>query len=301
MTHLSSSDSSSSSNDGLSNQEIILDTIQDDIELNNDTISVNENVDDVVSGSDDGSLVTKVNNANMSCQYPSFYDTIMSQEHDTDAHKALLKEQIWITLSLKNEIIHRSPKDIDKIPSAKPTETHYKLSSFIAAAAKMFPKHREFVNSIQLKEVFEQFCGAWNFSVQHTGGIFKCSYCASKSRKKSLPAKRKLPLTSVLKNQFKCPCTMHYALIQYTSPTKNKIYYKVRITGYDFNHTHPLSNSFYKRSVFHSKSKRKVELKSFQNALELLRVEPRLSNCALRKLLYSQMPTDFLFSPDFSA
>ena len=94
LTHLPSSDNSSSSSDGLSNQEINLDKIQDDIELNNATISINEDLDDVVSGSDDGSFVTKVNNANMSCQYPSFYDTIMSHEHDTDAHKALMKEQI---------------------------------------------------------------------------------------------------------------------------------------------------------------------------------------------------------------
>ena len=107
----------------------------------------------------------------------------MSQEHNTDAHKILMREQIWITEALKNEIVDRSPKDSDIVHCDKPDEIHFKLSSFITSADKMFPPHREFVNSIQLNEVFEQFCAAWNFSVQHTGAIFKCSYCATKSRK----------------------------------------------------------------------------------------------------------------------
>jgi len=68
-----------------------------------------------------------------------------------------MKEQIWITESFKKEIISLSPKDIDTVNSDNPDEIQYKLSSFKTSAAKMFPKHREFVNPLQLNEVFEKF------------------------------------------------------------------------------------------------------------------------------------------------
>jgi len=227
----------------------------------------------------------------------------MSEELNAEAHKAHMKEQVWITESLKNEIINLSSKYIDRVNSDNIDEIQYKLSSFKTSAAKMFPKHREFVNHYQLTEVLEKFSAAWNFTVGNSGGILKCSYCACTKKRKSsnpaIPSQRKVPLTSVLKNQFKCPCKLNYSPQEFFAPTKNKMYYKVRITDSDFHHTHPLSNSFYKRTVFHSKCKRKIELKSFQNALDLLQVDPRLSNCALRKLLYNHMPTDFHFSPDF--
>ena len=93
---------------------------------------------------------------------------------------------------------------------------------------------------------------------------------------------------------------MNYSLMDFPRlHKKNIVYYKVRITSFDFAHTHPLTAVFYKRSVFLSKSPDKFNLKDFTHALELLKVDPKLSSNVLRKLLYNVMPNGVLLGKDF--
>ena len=68
-------------------------------------------------------------------------------------------------------------------------------------------------------------------------------------------------------------------------------YYKVHITNKTFiEYSHPLSYCYYKRCLFTSKSESKLDIKSFTNAMILLKVNPRLECGVLRKLLLNIMP-----------
>ena len=87
--------------------------------------------------------------------------------------------------------------------------------------------------------------------------------------------------------------------MNFSIPRKNLIYYKVRITESNFTHTHHLSTTFYKRLIYVNKGSSKMDITAFKYALELLKVDPRLGNGALRKLLYNMIPLGFHFSSDF--
>ena len=77
--------------------------------------------------------------------------------------------------------------------------------------------------------------------------------------------------------------------MNFNIPKKHIIYYKVRITQWNFDHTHPLSTKFYIRSIRSSKGSEKMDLKAFNHALELLKVDPRLNNGVLRKMIYNNI------------
>jgi len=160
LTLLSSSDDSSTSSDGVTKSLKPQSNVEEDTNLDMSISCENKHDDDASSSSEDSDFVTAVYKCNMKCQYPLFYEKIMSEELNTKAHKAHMKKQIWITESLKQEIIDLSPKHIDTVHSSNLDEIQYKLSSFKTAAAKMFPKHREFVNNLQIIEVFEKVSAA---------------------------------------------------------------------------------------------------------------------------------------------
>ena len=77
----------------------------------------------------------------------------MSEVHNTDTHITKMKQQKWITGSLKQEMLDLSPKEADKIHSEDSDEINYNSSSFCLASSKLFFKHQEFVNILQLNEV----------------------------------------------------------------------------------------------------------------------------------------------------
>ena len=178
----------------------------------------------------------------------------------------------------------------------------YNSTSFSFACSKMFYKHREIINHLQLQEVCRKFFSSWNIDDTHNSGIFTCSYCASKKHKQCSVApdtQRKTQLTTKLKNQFKCDFYLKYSKMNFNIPKKHIIYYKVRITQWNFDHTHPLSTKFYIRSITSSKGSEKMDLKAFNHALELLKVDPRLNNGVLRKMIYNLMPPGFLLDSCF--
>ena len=191
-------------------------------------------------------------------------------------------------------------------------EFTYKQSSFETACRTMFYLHREFVNDLQLKQVALSFFSAWNVHASNRTGQFLCAFCAStvdteeySTCDSSTRGTRNKPLTTLIKNKMKCPFILRYSKMHYNSPTKDLIYYKVRITTdlrkktQAFMHTHPLSNSFYKRILNHSKTQSKIDLGPLKHALELLKADPRLNNNVLRKLLINLLPSGFDLNADF--
>ena len=101
----------------------------------------------------------------------------------------------------------------------------------------MFSLHREFVNDLQLKQVALSFLSAWNVHASNKTGQFKCAFCASivdtedySTCHTSTRGTRRKPLTTLIKNQMKCPFIIRYSKMHFNRPTKDVIYYKVRIT-----------------------------------------------------------------------
>ena len=108
--------------------------------------------------------------------YPSFYDEIMSKGLYTDEHVALMRSRDWITDSLEAEILMHSPKSSDVIRNEDDNDSCYDPSSFKKACQYMFPHHRQFVNNIQIDQVFVTFLSNWNVFRNHSTRYISCAY-----------------------------------------------------------------------------------------------------------------------------
>ena len=68
------------------------------------------------------------------------------------------------------------------------------------------------------------------------------------------------------------------------------MFYKVQITECNFNHNHDLSGTFYRRGLQSSRGKNKINMITINNAVSMLKVNPRLNSTDLRALLYESIP-----------
>ena len=111
LTLLSSFDDSSTSSDGLSNSLISQPNIHNHNNLDMSLSRVNKDNDVGSSSSEDGDFVTTVYKTNLKCQYPLFYEKIMSEELNTKAHKAHMKKKSGL-LNLLNKRLFTSLRNI---------------------------------------------------------------------------------------------------------------------------------------------------------------------------------------------
>lgn len=96
----------------------------------------------------------------------------MSEVQNTESHIVHMKKQIWITDSLKQEISDLSQKT-ELNYYVNEDEVHFNLSSCTLCVLKIFSKHCEFVNYLQLKEVSRTFFTTWNVCETHKSREFK--------------------------------------------------------------------------------------------------------------------------------
>ena len=105
------------------------------------TQSIVCNIEQSSSESEDDVFVTSNHRINKTCQYPSFYKTIMSGVLNTKPHIAHMKNQTWITDDLKKEISDLSPKQSDYIQCENEDEVQIKPSSYTSSFMKKISKH----------------------------------------------------------------------------------------------------------------------------------------------------------------
>ena len=152
-----------------------------------------------------------------------------------------------------------------------------------------FPVGRVFLSHIQLKQALRHFLVGWNIKSTSHGCSVVCFY-SDKPTEKKYESKcepcnqRQTPLS--LKLQYKCPFQIKYSLIGYHQQKKlPTLYYRVIITGCNYEHTCQLSNIFYNVAQQKSRGIVKFELKNMNAILIFLKSSPSTNAIARRTLL----------------
>jgi hypothetical protein len=111
--------------------------------------------------------------------------------------------------------------------------------SFSNHCSVLFPAGRKFVSYLQLKVAVEFFLKAWGAVGSHGSSRISCFYGkASKQAKPSAVEIDKQHVRATSLKERQCPFKIRYALQDQKGPGKKaNIYYRVKITSADYNHT----------------------------------------------------------------
>ena len=253
-----------------------------------DTMDTNTDTD---SDSDDVPCTTP--NTTYTIYVPTFLaDVLLSQMLITDLNAELLKKN-WLTPELVREIESCFPTK-EEISNSTEGDNIRDLDAFKAKAAKLLPKGRIFVSFKQLDQVSKMFLDAWAVNKVHVTKRICCSYSATSNKKSRLHpdrAKRRKVETSA-KTLYQCPFQIRYSFMNYSKKTPTKkpnIFYRVKITRVNYEHTCQLS------TVFHRESKQKngtlqPDLNGLSDIIGLLREKHILKPDLLRPLLLKYIP-----------
>ena len=211
--------------------------------------------------------------------YPDFWDL---PDHDFSSVKA----DEWMTIPLKEEISSHYPDsgDIgeDRARCKESFETH---------AAELFPKNRIFASFAQLRVSVELFLKAWGASSSHGSSRLTCFYGKpfNKARPSVVEADKQRNRAPSLKHQL-CPFKILYSFQgKQGFAKKGNIYYQVKITTVNYEHTCELSpNSC--RLALRGAGKLTPNLGGLQDILSLLSEHPNLDHKVLRSLLQKYVP-----------
>ncbi len=246
---------------------------------------------DTDSDSDDVPCTTP--NTTYTIYVPTFLDDVLlSQMLITDLNAELLKKN-WLTPELVREIESCFPTK-EEISNTSEGDNIRDLDAFKSKAAKLLPHGRIFVSFKQLDQVSKMFLDAWAVNKVHVTKRICCSYSATSNKKSRLHpdrAKRRKVETSA-KTLYQCPFQIRYSFMNYSKKTPTKkpnIFYRVKITGVNYEHTCQLS------TVFHRESKQKngtlqPDLNGLSDIIGLLREKPNLKPDLLRPLLLKYIP-----------
>jgi hypothetical protein len=170
----------------------------------------------------------------------------------------------WLTSELVREIEAFFPTK-EEISNTAEGDNVRDLEAFMVKAAKMLPKSRILASLKQVDQVSKMFLDA--------------EPCNKNSRLHDNPSKCRKIETSV-KNVYKCPFKVRYSFINYCHNKDSKkpnIFYPVKITKVNYQHTCQLS------TVFHQESKQKngtlqLDLNGLNHIIGLLREKPSLKS-----------------------
>ena len=142
----------------------------------------------------------------------------------------------WLTEELKEEIVSHYPKSSD----INGGDHQRCKEAFQEHALELFPSGRKFASYVQLRASVELFLKAWGASGSHGSSRIACFYGkASKQLKppsQVTPEKQRVQVASL--KARKCPFKILYSFQgKRDSDKKNNIFYQVKITSVDYNHT----------------------------------------------------------------
>ena len=104
-----------------------------------------------------------------------------------------------------------------------------------------------------------------------------------------------------VKNTIDCPFKIKFSKIHYRRPVRRFNFYKARITGSNFIHSHDLSARMYRKGYHSSKVHIKINVATINNAVAMLKFNPRLKSTELRALLYDAIPMGIAINAKFLA
>jgi hypothetical protein len=193
----------------------------------------------------------------------------------------------WLTDELQKEIMGHYPLATD----INGGDNRRCKASFEKHALELFPSGRRFASYVQLREAVELFLKAWGASGSHGSSRISCFYGkASKSQATSvvLPDKQRVRGASLKEQQ--CPFKIRYSFQGKIGPEKkHNIYYHVKITSVDYNHTCELAPESL-RLALKSSCKLIPDLTGLQDVISILREHPHLDHRVLRTLLQKFVP-----------
>jgi hypothetical protein len=184
----------------------------------------------------------------------------------------------WLTDDLQKEIMEHYPQPND----IKGGNLLRNKESFSKHCAELFPPGRKFASYVQLWALVELFLKAWGASGSHGSSRITCFY--GKLSKQSKPSvvdigKQRIHVAS-LKDQM-CPFKIPYAFLDRKGPDKKEhIYYQVKITSADYNHTCVLAPESL-RLALKGACKLIPDLGGLQDVLSILREHPQLDHKAV--------------------
>jgi hypothetical protein len=219
--------------------------------------------------------------------YPKFQSSIIMILYlphflnDFDLDVTTVKEEDWITTELQKEISSHFPD-----PNDIGEDRARCKGSFEIHAAELFPKGRIFASFVQLRVAVDMFLKAWGASSSHGSSRLTCFYGkpSKKPRTSVVEPDKQRVRTPSLKTRL-CPFKILYSLQGLQgSEKKNSIYYHVKITTVDYEHTCELSPHSC-RLALKGAGKLIPDLAGLQDVLCILREHPTLDHKVLRSLL----------------
>jgi hypothetical protein len=193
----------------------------------------------------------------------------------------------WLTDDLKEEITKHFPDtaDIDK------DRARCKVA-FEMHALEMFPSGRLFASFVQLRVAVDMFQKAWGASTSHGSSRLVCFYGkpTKMPRVTVVEPEKQRARTPSLKEKM-CPFKILYSLQgrQKGAAKQPNIYYQVKITTTDYEHTCELSPTSC-RLALKGAGKLIPNLAGLQDILSILRATPNTDYKLLRALLQKYVP-----------
>jgi hypothetical protein len=173
--------------------------------------------------------------------------------------------------------------------------------------AQLFPKGRMFASFKQLDQAADMFLGAWAVKKTNHSKSIQCAYSTSHTKKdrRHADVSKRRKLEPTLKSVYKCPFVIRYSYVAYC---KNKalkkpdIFYHVKITNVNFQHTCQMTTIFHRQALQLSGGLQ-PDLNGVNDIMSLLREKPMLRSDVLRPLLTKYLPfykaTDAQFIANF--
>jgi hypothetical protein len=179
-----------------------------------------------------------------------------------------LQEYDLSELSLEQQKIELLQKDwlcsglIHEIELLFPSQSEIKANddnkrdplAFQQKISQLFSPGHFFASFKQLDQVADIFLGVWAVKKIHNSKSICCAYSRTRKKKdrKHIDLSKRQKLEPTLKSVYKCPFTIRYSFVAYC---KNKalkkpdIFYHVKITQVNYQHTCQMSRIFHRQAL----------------------------------------------------
>ena len=93
-----------------------------------------------------------------------------------------------------------------------------------------------------------------------------------------------------MKDSIKCGFVINYTCIKHFRPCNKKIYYRVHLTSFNFEHNHELSNVLKKKVSDSSRKMSSSNVKVLNSVLAVLKYNPKYESTELRNMIRNVVP-----------
>jgi hypothetical protein len=173
--------------------------------------------------------------------------------------------------------------------------------------AQLFPVGRIFASFKQIDQAADMFLGAWAIKKTSHSKRIQCAYSATHNKKdrKHPGVSKRRKLEPTLKPVYKCPFIIRYSFVAYCKNRalkKPDIFYHVKITQVNYDHTCQMSTIFH-RQALQKAGCLQPDLNGLNDIMSLLGEKSMLQSDVLGPLLAKYLPfyaaTDSMYIVNF--